>query len=76
MMPFYGISVVTHKYQYNVNIADEVYFNQKITVVLVVLSCEKPPLRFAMPGLHLSKFTCSRRSRRYDSITYGRWATA
>ena len=42
MVSFYGISVVTHKYQYNVNVVDEVEPNQEIAVVPVRVHYKMP----------------------------------
>ena len=50
MLPFYGILVVKYKYQYNVNIADEVEFNQKIAVVPVAVRYKNSPLRLPCSG--------------------------
>ena len=61
-MLFYGISVVTHKYQHNVNIADEVEFNQEIAVVPVRSPLQKATAALAMLRLHCALLR-SRRAR-------------
>ena len=67
-MPFYGISVVAHKYQYNVNIADEVEFNQEIAVVPVRSPLQKATAALAMLRLHCALL----RSRRARGMSFFR----